>query len=178
MRYAKIEKNSVANGPGIRVVLWCQGCSIHCEGCHNESTWNFEGGKQFNTNAVKEIVEELEYDYVDGITLSGGHPLEPQSIQECLALVTYIRLRFPSKTIWLYTGLELSYEDIAQHQVYGGRTFEEQLSYLLSKCDVVVDGPYIESKRDLTLRYCGSSNQRVIDIKKTLENQMITLYEE
>ena len=95
MRYAKIEKNSVANGPGIRVVLWCQGCSIHCQGCHNESTWDFEGGYVFNQAAVQQIVDELKYEHVDGITLSGGHPLEESNILECIALCQYIRNRFP-----------------------------------------------------------------------------------
>lgn len=180
MRYAKIEKNSVANGPGIRVVLWCQGCSIHCQGCHNESTWDFDGGYIFNQAAVQQIVDELKYEHVDGITLSGGHPLEESNILECIALCQYIRSRFPEKTIWLYTGLTLTLDQFL-YKIRGiapEHRKHNNINQLLNLCDVVVDGPYIESQRDLMQKYCGSSNQRVIDVKKTIQNKQITLYEE
>lgn len=176
MRIAKLEKNSIANGPGVRVCLWVQGCQIHCPGCHNQATWDFCGGRIFNTGDVQEICSELDKDYVAGLTLSGGHPLEPQSIWECAALANFIKSKYPDKTIWLYTGYELTYEDIVKAQRWGGRNNGRMYSKLLMACDVVVDGPYIESERDLTLDFRGSRNQRLIDIKQTLQNKKITLW--
>lgn len=169
MRYAKIEKNSVANGPGIRVVLWCQGCSIHCPGCHNQSTWSFEGGRVFTTKDVQEICSELDKDYVAGITFSGGHPLEPENVWECAALAQYIKQKYPQKDIWLYTGHTLTYEDITKAKIWGGHNNGKMYSRLLMNCDVVVDGPYIEAERDITLKFRGSRNQRLIDIPATLK---------
>lgn len=159
MRYVKIERNSVANGVGIRTVLWCQGCSLHCKGCHNPHTWDFDSGKIFDVKAIRTICEELEKPYVAGLTLSGGHPLEPNNIKECTALCRYLKTKYPQKTIWLYTGW--LWESIKQLDI---------MKYI----DVVVEGPYIESLRDITLKYCGSKNQRVIDVKKSLtENKLV-----
>ena len=159
MRYVKIERNSVANGVGIRTVLWCQGCSLHCKGCHNPHTWDFDSGKIFDVKAVQTICEELEKPYVAGLTLSGGHPLEPNNIKECTALCRYLKPKYPQKTIWLYTGW--LWESIKQLDI---------MKYI----DVVVEGPYIDSLRDITLKYCGSKNQRVIDVKKSLtENKLV-----
>lgn len=159
MRYVKIERNSVANGVGIRTVLWCQGCSLHCKGCHNPHTWDFDSGKIFDVKAVQTICEELEKPYVAGLTLSGGHPLEPNNIKECTALCRYLKTKYPQKTIWLYTGW--LWESIKQLDI---------MKYI----DVVVEGPYIDSLRDITLKYCGSKNQRVIDVKKSLtENKLV-----
>ena len=159
MRYVKIERNSVANGVGIRTVLWCQGCSLHCKGCHNPHTWDFDSGKIFDVKAVQTICEELEKPYVAGLTLSGGHPLEPNNIKECTALCRYLKTKYPQKTRWLYTGW--LWESIKQLDI---------MKYI----DVVVEGPYIDSLRDITLKYCGSKNQRVIDVKKSLtENKLV-----
>ena len=169
MRIAKIEKNSVANGPGVRLVVWCQGCSIHCPGCHNKDTWDPENGKNITQFDVADIFDELEKPWVSGITFSGGHPLEDYNIECVIALAHSIKESFPTKDIWLYTGLELKITDFIE---------ESSLSECFRLCDVVVDGPYIEEQRNISLPYCGSSNQRVIDIKKTLENKRITLYEE
>lgn len=163
MKYTKIEKNSIANGIGIRVVLWCQGCSLHCKGCHNPQTWDFNCGQRFNVDAIQTICEELKKPYVTGLTLSGGHPLEPQSIQECTALCMYLKLRFPEKTIWLYTGWQ--WEEISHMEI---------MKYI----DVVVDGPYIEEQKDITLKWRGSQNQRVIDCQQSLANKTIILLED
>lgn len=173
MRIAKLEKNSIANGPGIRVTLWVQGCSIQCPGCHNQSTWDFCKGEIFNTKQVQEICKELEKDYVEGITFSGGHPLESESIWECSALARYIKQKYPNKTIWLYTGLTLCYEDIIKAKLWGGPSIGKVYSDLLMNCDIIVDGPYIESERDLTLKFRGSRNQRLIDVKETLKQGKI-----
>jgi anaerobic ribonucleoside-triphosphate reductase activating protein len=113
---------------------------------------------------------------VDGITFSGGHPLEPENLQECLYIALNIKQKYPDKTIWLYTGLTLNYEHFSRYHSFGCRGQNKMLSHLLNLCDVVVDGPYIESERDITLMFRGSRNQRLIDVKKTLENKEITLW--
>ena len=170
MRIAKIERNSIANGPGVRTVIWCQGCSLHCPGCHNKETWDPDGGDTLKLYDKVKILDSLISPYVDGITFSGGHPLEEYNIQGVFELAEMVREKFHcDKTIWLYTGFELTYSVITSNTVMG---------YLLRMCDVVVDGPYIEAKKDLRLPYCGSSNQRVIDVKQTLLNKEITLYKE
>ena len=160
MRYAKIEKNSVANGTGIRVVLYTQGCSLHCKGCHNQQTWDFNGGRMLDVKVIQTICSELEKPYIAGLTLSGGHPLEPENIEVCTSLCKYLKRRFPEKTIWLYTGWH--WEDINHMEI---------MKYI----DVVVDGPYIEKQRDISLKFRGSKNQRVIDCQKSLANKTIIL---
>jgi anaerobic ribonucleoside-triphosphate reductase activating protein len=161
MNYHKIEKTSVANGTGIRVVLWCSGCSLHCKGCHNPETWSPNSGKPFDEVAKKELFDALNKSYIQGITFSGGHPLENENISEVYSLCKEIKERFPTKDIWLYTGY----------------LFEDINSYLIMKyIDVLVDGQYIEEQRDITLKWRGSRNQRVIDVKQTFEKQEIVLY--
>lgn len=160
MRYAKIERNSIANGKGIRCVLWVQGCRMNCKGCHNPQTHSFKGGYEFNTEAVQKICNELEKPYIAGLTLSGGHPLESENIKECTALCRYIKLRYPNKNIWLYTGW--LWEDIKDLEI---------VKYV----DVIVDGKYIEEERNISLPFCGSQNQRVIDVNKTLKNKILVL---
>lgn len=162
MKYAKIEKNSVANGPGIRVVLWCQGCSIHCPGCHNESTWDFSKGNDVMLDDITDMFLELNKPYVQGLTLSGGNPLETYNIDTCTEIAKQYKDRFPHKDLWLYTGL--LWEDIQHLDIF---------KYV----DVVVDGPYVEKLRDINLPYCGSKNQRVIDVKKSFETKGVVLYE-
>lgn len=169
MKIAKIEKNSVANGPGVRIVIWCQGCSIHCPGCHNKGTWDAEGGEYLTHSDVLKIFEELEKPWVRGITFSGGHPLEDYNIEGVIELASNIKEKFSEKDIWLYTGLKLCLNDF---------NADTSLATCLRLCNVVVDGPYIQELRNISLPYCGSSNQRVIDVKKTLENKEITLYKE
>lgn len=161
MNYHKIEKTSIANGTGIRVVLWVSGCSLHCRGCHNPETWNVHSGKPFDDKAKQELFDALDKPYIQGITFSGGHPLENENITEVYNLCKEIKEKFPTKDIWLYTGW--SFEDIH--------------SYLIMKyIDVLVDGSYIEEQRDLTIKWRGSRNQRVIDVKKTLKENQIVLY--
>lgn len=169
MKVAKIEKNSISNGPGVRVVVWCQGCSIRCSECHNKGTWDPEGGEYITHLDVITIFEELEKPWVRGITFSGGHPLEDYNLEGVIELASNIREKFPEKDIWLYTGLKLYYNDFQQ---------DSSLFTCLKLCDVVVDGPYVHELRDIRLPYSGSSNQRVIDVKKTLKNKEITLYKE
>ncbi len=163
MNYHKIEKYSIANGTGIRCVLWVSGCSLHCKGCHNPSTWDFNSGKPFNEEAKQELFEALSKPYIRGVTLSGGNPLEHS--YQIFLLTKEIKENFPNKDIWLYSGY--TYEQICQV-----RERFKALFYI----DVLVDGPYIEEQRDITLPFCGSRNQRIIDVKETLkQGQIVTL---
>lgn len=161
MNYHKIEKTSIANGEGIRVVLWVSGCRIHCKNCQNPQTWNPNFGKPFDENAKQELFEALDKPYIQGITFSGGHPLENENITEIYNLCKEIKEKFPTKDIWLYTGY----------------LFEDINSYLIMKyVDVIVDGKYIDEEKDITLKWCGSRNQRVIDVKSSFEQNKIVLY--
>jgi anaerobic ribonucleoside-triphosphate reductase activating protein len=164
MNYHKIEKTSVANGTGIRVVLWVSGCSLHCKGCHNPETWSLNSGKPFDEEAKKELFDALDKPYIQGITLSGGHPLEDENAEEVYLLTKEIKERFPDKDIWLYTGytLEQIFPSVATDNLDVNRFYKQEI---IKMCDVVVDGKYIEELRDITLKWRGSSNQRVIDIK-------------
>ena len=161
MNYHKIEKTSIANGEGIRVVLWVSGCSLYCKGCHNPETWHSNSGKLFDNNAKKELFEALDKSYIQGITFSGGNPLEKANIDEVYYLCKEIKEKFPNKDIWLYTGY----------------LFENIKSYpIMQYIDIIVDGKYIEELRDLTLKFCGSKNQRLIDVQKSLKENKMILY--
>lgn len=175
MNYHKIEKTSVANGTGVRVVLWVSGCSLHCKGCHNPETWDLNSGKPFNEEAKKELFEALDKPYIQGITFSGGHPLENENVQTIYLLIKEIKEKFPTKDIWLYTGytLEQIFPTVVTDNFDINR-FYRQTSVLM--CDVVVDGKYIEDLRDITLKWKGSGNQRVVDIGKTVRKGKIVLY--
>lgn len=161
MRYHNITKDDMLNGDGLRVVLWVAGCSHHCRDCQNPITWNPQGGILFDENARQEIFQQLEKDYIDGITFSGGDPLHEANVKEVTGLAREIRNKFPKKTIWLYTGY--LWEEIRSWEI---------VRYL----DVVVDGRFEPQKKDLTLQWKGSYNQRVIDVPKTLELGQVVLH--
>lgn len=168
MRYAKIEKNSIANGPGIRVVLWCQGCSIGCKNCHNPETWDKHGGYKFDEAAKHELFDELDKPWVQGITISGGHPFEDYNIKDVIKLLVDIFNRYKwDKDVWIYTGKTLSMSDINN---------DPDLMSCFKLSNVIVDGPYIEEQRNLSLPYYGSNNQRAIDTMRTLLNNQIILF--
>ncbi|MDR3767231.1 MAG: anaerobic ribonucleoside-triphosphate reductase activating protein [Butyricicoccus sp.] len=160
MRYHNITKDDMLNGEGLRVVLWVSGCAHACPGCHNPVTWDAEGGLPFDTQAKAELFEELQKDYIAGVTLSGGDPLYPTNREAIAALCQEIKDRFSDKTIWLYTGYK--WEDIRHLP-------------LIQNVDVVVDGRYIEAARDTLLPWRGSENQRVIDVPKTFALGQIVL---
>lgn len=166
MNYHKIEKLSIANGEGIRVVLWVSGCSLHCKGCQNPQTWSFESGKPFDETAKTELFEALDKPYVRGVTFSGGHPLEYENLPYIYDLIKEIKTQFPTKDIWLYTGYTLAINDFNNKVDI---CWDNGLlrNYVISMCDVVVDGQYIEEQRDITLPFRGSRNQRIIDVKET-----------
>ena len=162
MRYHNITKDDMLNGDGLRVVLWVAGCAHGCPGCHNPITWDPEGGLPFDEEAKQEIFDELDKDYVSGITFSGGDPLHEANVRQVTALAKEIREKYPNKTIWLYTGsLWKEVKDL------------EIAKYL----DVLVDGEFQEEKKDNTLHWEGSANQMVIDVPKTLQIGEIVLHD-
>jgi anaerobic ribonucleoside-triphosphate reductase activating protein len=152
-------------------VLWVAGCTLNCKGCHNPQAQDFNAGKLFDENAKNELFEALSKPYIQGITFSGGHSIERKNIYITLDLIREIKDKFPSKDIWLYTGLRLSINDF--ERPYWDLFIENRVFRL---CDVVVDGPYIEEQKDITLKFRGSRNQRLIDVKETLkQGKIITL---
>lgn len=172
MNYHTITYPDQNNGDGLRVVLWLSGCSHHCKGCQNPQTWDPDSGIPFDNAAKKELFEELEKDYISGLTLSGGDPLHENNIEEVSSLLYEIRILFPTKTIWLYTGY--TWEEIMKKNINNDIAF---LRYkIVFQCDVLVDGEYKEELRDITLKWRGSKNQRVIDINKSFEKNKIVLY--
>ncbi len=167
MRYHNITKDDMLNGDGLRVVLWVSGCSHHCEGCQNPITWNPEDGLIFDEFAKQEIFDELEKDYVRGITFSGGDPLHPANREDIARLILEIVVKYPHKDIWLYTGY--TFEEILQ---------DDFLKYVvLCLVDVLVEGKFEKDKMDVNYHWAGSTNQRVIDIDKSVNEREIVLYE-
>lgn len=161
MNYHNITKDDMLNGDGLRVVLWVAGCSHYCSECQNPVTWDPNGGIPFDQAAREEVFAELSKDYISGITFSGGDPLYSSNEPEITKLARQIRESFPLKTIWLYTGY--TWEEIKDREI---------LQYL----DVLVDGRYVKEQRDTLLHWRGSANQRVIDVKKTLEQGRVVLH--
>lgn len=161
MNYSLIRACDIANGPGVRVTLFVSGCTHHCPGCFQPETWSFDYGQPFTQEAQQKIVSLLKPDYIEGLTLLGGEPLEPQNQRVLLPFVEAIKELFPNKTIWAYTGYVL--EELLSRTGMDGVITE----LLLSLIDILVDGPFVEEKKDLRLQFCGSSNQRLIDLKKT-----------
>lgn len=179
MNYHKIEKTSIANGEGIRVVLWVSGCSLHCKGCHNPETWSLCSGSPFDEDVKKELFESLNKPYIQGITFSGGHPLEYENVETLLNLVKEIKEKFPTKDIWLYTGYELDISNFTS-KIRGITKHDNHhniMQEILSLCDVVVDGRFIEEQKDITLKWRGSRNQRVINVKASLKQNKVVLWE-
>ena len=162
MRYHNITTDDMLNGDGLRTVLWVSGCNHRCQGCHNPVTWDAECGLVFDETAEHELFDKLSQDYISGITFSGGDPLLPANREEVTRLARLVRERFPDKTIWLYTGY--NWEDINTLDV-------------IPFVDVLVDGRFEKSLFDAKLHWKGSSNQRVIDVKETLEHKKIVLWD-
>ena len=170
------------NGEGLRVVLWLSSCQHHCYKCQNPQTWDTNSGIPFDEKAEKELFRELSKDYISGLTLTGGDPLHENNLDDISRIVNRFRLSFgQSKTIWLYTGYEwfdiwsdsrIVIDDYT-NQVYENYQKRQQI---ISMCDVLVDGRYIESQRDITKKWAGSNNQRVMDVKQSLNQNKIILY--
>lgn len=173
MNYATIKNCDIANGPGVRVSLFVSGCTHRCKGCFNEIAWDFNYGEPFTQQTIDEILKMLEPEHIKGITLLGGEPFEPQNQPALLNLLRQIRRRYPQKSIWAFSGY-LFDKDILSGRLGPWEITREYLSYL----DVLVDGPFIMEKKDLSLRFRGSSNQRLIDVPASLRENRIVLWED
>lgn len=163
MNYGEIKKCDIANGEGIRVTLFVSGCTHHCKGCFQPETWSFSYGKPFDEAAMQEIFKALTPYYVNGLTLLGGEPFEPENQRGLLPFLKEVRARFPEKNIWCYTGYTLENDLLSESRARCECTDE-----MLSLLDVLVDGEFIEEQKNISLPFRGSENQRIIDVKKTL----------
>ena len=173
MNYATIKNCDIANGPGVRVSLFVSGCTHRCPGCFNEVAWDFSYGEPFTEDTIELILKMMEPAHIKGLTLLGGEPFEPQNQKPIVELLRQIKTNYPEKTIWAFSGY-LFDRDIWPGKLGDPAITREYISYL----DVLVDGPFVESKKNLSLRFRGSENQRLIDIQKTLAAGEIVLWED
>lgn len=171
MNYATIKKNDIANGPGIRVSLFVSGCRHHCKNCFNQEAWDFAYGTPFTQATIQEILTALSPSYIAGLSLLGGEPFEPENQESLLELVRQFKAHFPEKNLWCYTGFTFE-TDLLSGKIGNPETVRELLSYI----DVLVDGKFVEKLKDPSLLFRGSSNQNIIDVQKSLqENRMVLL---
>lgn len=172
MNYATIKNCDIANGPGVRISLFVSGCTHHCKGCFNEVAWDFEYGEPFTQQTIRTILDMMKPGYIKGLTLLGGEPFEPQNQGPIVELLRQVKKAYPQKSIWAFSGY--LYEKITSHTLGDWAVTQEFLSYL----DVLVDGPFVEEKKNLALRFRGSENQRLIDMPATLASGKIVLWED
>lgn len=163
MNYNKIRKMDISNGPGVRVSIFVQGCTFNCKNCFNPETHDFKGGKEFTTEEVEKIISLCSKEYIRGLSILGGEPLHPKNQESVTMLAEYFKYKLPEKDLWLWTGFK--YEDLKDLKI---------MEFL----DILVDGQFEEENKDIRLKYCGSSNQRVIDIQKSKKENKIILYKE
>lgn len=168
MKYATIKKHDIANGPGVRVSIFVSGCHHHCKGCFNEEAWDFNFGNDFTNNTIEEIINALKPDYIEGLSLLGGEPFEIVNQKGLLPLLKKVKEIYPNKTIWAYSGF--LYEELLEMKF-------EETKQILDLIDVLVDGKFNEDLKDPMLYFRGSSNQRIIDIKKTKKENCVILHE-
>lgn len=168
MYYGNIKKNDIANGKGVRVTLFVSGCTNHCKNCFQPETWNFDYGKPYTKETEDEVIDALKPSHISGLTLLGGEPFEPENQRELVKLLRRVREELPEKNIWSFTGFVLD-----QDLLDGGRKHCEVTDEMLSLLDVLVDGPFKEEEKDITLAFRGSRNQRLIDMKKSLKEQEV-----
>ena len=172
MNYATIKYNDIANGIGIRTSLFVSGCTHKCKGCFNSEAWDFNYGAPFTTEVKEEILKSLEPAFVDGLSLLGGEPFEPQNQLALYPFLKRVKERFPNKDIWCYTGYLFDKELLSSSRATTPVTKD-----MLSLIDVLVDGKFVEAKKNISLAFKGSENQRIIDVKKSLnENKVVLLY--
>lgn len=172
MYYGEIKKCDIANGEGVRVSLFVSGCTHHCPGCFNQDTWEFDYGKEYTQETEKEILEALAPSYINGLSLLGGEPFEPQNQKVLISLLRKVKERYPEKDIWCYSGYLFDKELLSE-----SRARCEYTDEMISMLDVLVDGRFVEALKDIRLVFRGSSNQRVIDVKKSLETGEIIPWE-
>ena len=170
MNYASIKNCDIANGPGVRVSLFVSGCTHRCPGCFNEVAWDFDYGQPFTQETIDDILQLLKPDYIQGLTLLGGEPFEPQNQGAVVELLRQVKAHYPQKSIWAFSGY------LFEKDILSGRLGDtaEYLSFL----DVLVDGPYVEAKKNLSLRFRGSENQRLIDVPASLQKGETVLWQD
>ncbi len=162
MRYNIIRKMDISNGPGVRVSIFMQGCSFHCKNCFNSETWDFEGGKEFNDDTINEVLDLCGQNHIKGLSILGGEPMHPNNIEGTTKLAKAFKEKYPNKNLWVWSGFK----------------FDEALKgkEVLNYVDVLVDGQYVDELHDFTLKWRGSSNQRVIDVQESIkENKVVTI---
>ncbi len=164
MRYNLIREMDISNGPGVRVSIFTQGCSFHCKNCFNEETWDFKGGKEFNDETINKVLDLCNKKHIKGLSILGGEPMHPSNIEGTTKLAKAFKERYPDKSLWVWSGFKFD-EDLKDKEV---------VKYI----DVLVDGQYKDELHDFTLKWKGSSNQRVIDVQKSLKNNEISLFEQ
>ena len=163
MRYNKIRKMDIANGPGVRVSIFMQGCDFHCKNCFNSETWDFKGGEEFTDETIEKVLKLCESDYIEGLSILGGEPMHPTNIKGTTKLAKLFKEKFPNKNLWAWSGFK--YDKYLKDK--------EIVNYL----DVLVDGQYVDNLHDPTLKWKGSSNQRVINMPETIKQNKIIIIE-
>lgn len=171
MNFATIKKFDVANGPGVRVSLFVSGCNHRCKGCFNAEAWDFDYGQPYTAKTEEEILSALDHSYIAGLSLLGGEPFDPRNQETVCGLLKKVRARFPQKDVWCYTGYTLD-KDLKE----GGAAYTPFTKDMLESIDVIVDGEFVEALKDIKLRFRGSSNQRIIDLKRTRGSGEIKLW--
>lgn len=172
MNYADIKQYDVANGPGVRVSIFVSGCTHHCKNCFNEETWDFNYGKPFTSSEIDLVLKYLKPDYVAGLSVLGGEPFEPSNQEGLLPLLQAVRENYPEKNVWCYSGY------LFDKQIVGEMCVESDVTRQMLSCiDILVDGRFVEEKKNLKLRFRGSENQRIIDVKKSLEQGGVVHWE-
>lgn len=161
MRYNKIRKMDISNGPGVRVSVFMQGCSFHCKNCFNPETWDFEGGKEFTDETIEKVLELCSKEHVKGLSILGGEPMHPKNIDATTKLAKAFKEKYPNKNLWVWSGFEFD-KDLKGKEV---------LNYI----DVLIDGVYKDELHDPTLKWRGSSNQRVIDVQKSIKEGKVVM---
>ena len=179
MNYAQMRSMDISNGEGIGVSLFVQGCDFHCKNCFNSETWNFSKGQEWNDKIKNQFLELIEKPFIQRVSILGGEPLHPKNVQNVLKIVDEIRVSYPTKNIWLYTGY--TWEEIMTPIISDINSKQLKIlqmrKELVSKCNVLIDGRYIDELRDVSLHWRGSSNQRVINVQETLKQKQIVLWE-
>lgn len=170
MNYANIKYNDIANGVGVRTSLFVSGCTHHCKGCFNQEAWDFNYGKEFNEEVQNQILKSLEPSWINGLTLLGGEPMEPANQKGLLEFVKKVKTMYPNKTIWCFSGYLFDEELLKPSRARCPYT-DEFLSYI----DILVDGKFVLEEKDISLRFRGSRNQRIIDVKQSLKQNKVIL---
>lgn len=180
MRYAQVRSMDISNGEGVGVSLFVQGCPFHCKNCFNSDTWDFNGGKEWTEETKNKFMELIDRPYIKRVSFLGGECLAEQNLDEVLSLIKEIRISFPEKTIWLYTGY--TWEQLVYSRMPSGVGKEKEFlnwnrrNEIISNIDICIDGEYVDNLKDLTLKWRGSKNQRVIDVKQSLTQNKVVLY--